>query len=405
MSGNVIINSEITVTGDVNLILKDGASLTVNNTISGDNLNIYGQTLSTGKLDVVNNNTNVVLNNLAIHGGIITVTEGGVMQGIEANSNLDIYHGKVTTAGAVNGFMVMGNMRVFGGDITASATGGAALQIYGAGVSGSLTMTGGTFRATGTGTGPYNKGILVEEGSSKGTATVNISGGTLIVTGGASSNTDSGADAIDIQGTLTISDNANVTANGGADAYDMGGGYGINVRAGTEAGGNATISGGTVTVTSGPGGKAAINTDGDLTISGATTAVNATGGNRGEGILAFGTITISGGTISSIAGEQANGLEGTITVNGGNVTAVGGDAPVSSGSYGYSGINGTLTVNGGVVTATGGSGDGGADDGFGVDGVTIITLGVGVTFYEGDAPNPTSTGTLPYCTKRYVIIK
>ena len=102
---------------------------------------------------------------------------------------------------------------------------------------------------------------------------------------------------------------------------------------------------------------------------------------------------------------MANGLEGTITVNGGKVTAIGGDASVGSNTSGFSGINGTLTVNGGVVTATGGAGDGGADDGLGVDAVTIITLGPGITFYEGDTPNPTSTGTPPYCTKRYVKIQ
>ena len=404
VSGNVTINSHVSVTGDVNLILKDGASLTVNNTITGENLNIYGQELNTGKLDVVYGDINVSVSNLAIHGGVITVTEGGVMQGLEA-MNLDIYHGKVTTAGAVNGFMVMGNMRIFGGDITATSTGGAALQIYGSGTPGSLTMTGGTFRATGTSTGPYNKGILAEEGSGEGTATVNISGGTLIVTGGASSNTDSGADAIDIQGTLTISGNANVTANGGTDAYDMGGGYGINVRAGSSAGGNATISGGTVTATSGPGGMAAINTDGNLTISGATTQIDATGGDMGEGILAGGTITINGGNITATAGENAIGLEGTTTISGGVVTAIGGDAAASSDGDGRAGFDGGLTMTGGKFVATGGAKDGTGTDGHGISEGSTIAL-TGVTMYEGDSADPsTPAASQTACTKQYVIIK
>ena len=405
VSGAVTINNNVSVTGAANLILKDGASLTVNGTITGTgNLTIYGQELGTGKLDVVDNDINVSVNNLAIHGGIITVTEGGVMQGLEAQ-NIDIYHGKVTTAGAVNGFMVMGDMRIFGGDITASATGGAALQIYGSGTPGSLTMTGGTFRATGAGSGSYNKGILVEDGNGEGTATVNISGGTLIATGGPSSDTDSGTFAIDICGTLTISGTADVTANGGADAFDMGGGYGIVVFAGDSAGGSATISGGSVTATSGPGGMAAIYTDGDLTISGATPRVDATGGNMGEGILAGGTITINGGTVTATAGESAIGLEGTTTISGGVVTAIGGNAIVSSDGDGMSGYDGTLTMIGGKLIATGGAKDGAGDDGLGISYGSTIDL-TGVTMYEGDAANPeTPAADQAACTKRYVIIR
>ena len=406
VNSNVIINNHVAVMGNVNLILMDGASLTVNGTITGSNLNIYGQELSTGKLDVVYHDINVSVSNLAIHGGIITVTEGGVQQGIEAMNNLDIYHGKVTTAGLVNGFMVMGDMRVFGGNITASSTGGAALQIYGAGSNdGSLTMTGGTFRATGTGSGSSNKGILVEKGNGEGTATITISGGTLIATGGISNNSDAGTDAINIQGTLTISGNANVTANGGTDAYDMGGGYGINVRAGSSAGGNATISGGTVTATSGPGGMAAINTEGDLTISGATTQIDATGGDMGEGILASGTITISGGNVTATAGENGIGLEGTTTISGGVVTAIGGDAIASSGADGQVGFDGSLTMTGGKLIATGGAKDGTGDDGLGISDGSTIAL-TGVTMYEGTSANPTTqAASQTVCTKRYVIIK
>lgn len=403
VSGNVTINDPVYVIGNVNLVLKDGASLTVNETIGGENLNIYGQELSTGKLDVVYHSINVSVSNLAVHGGIITVTEGGVIQGLNAN-NLDIYHGKVTTAGVVNGFYVSGNMRIFGGDITATSIGDAALQIYGAGVPGSLTMTGGIFRATGIGSEQSNKGILVEEGSGEGTAVINISGGTLIVTGGASSNFDSGADGIDVQGTLTISGNADVTANGGTDVFETGGGYGINVRAGATAGGSAIISGGSVTATSGPGGMAAINADVDLTISGATTRVDATGGDMGEGILAFGTITINGGTVTATAGENAVGLEGIATVSGGVITAIGGDAAAGSDADGCAGYDGLLTMTGGKLIATGGAKDGAGADGPGISGGSTINL-AGVTMFEGNTANPdTPAANQTACTKRYVII-
>lgn len=402
VSGDVTINSHVSVTGDVNLILKDGASLTVNNTITGENLNIYGQELSSGKLDVVYGDINVSVANLAIHGGVITVTEGGVQQGLEAWENLDIYHGTVTTAGDANGFMILGDMHVYGGNVTCSAVNGSALGIYGASSSGSLTVSGGSFTVTAAGVGNY--GIQASDGSGDGTASIVFSGGTIVVSGGVSDDMTSGGNAIDVCGTLTISGNANVTANGGTDAFGTGGGYGINVRAGSSAGGNATISGGTVTATSGPGGMAAINTDGNLTISGATTQIDATGGDMGEGILAGGTITINGGNITATAGENAIGLEGTTTISGGVVTAIGGDAAASSDGDGRAGFDGGLTMTGGKFVATGGAKDGMGADGLGISDGSPIAL-TGVTMYEGDTANPaTPAESQAACTKRYVII-
>ncbi len=405
VSGNVTITGNVTVSGTtaVNLILKDGASLTVNGTITGGNtLNIYGQELSTGKLTVNANDINVGVGNLNIHGGIINVPAS--MQGIET-MDLNIYHGTVTTAGNMNGFMIMGDMHIYGGNVTATATGGAALQIYGSGEPGSLTVSGGTFTARGTGSSHFNKGILVEEGNGEGTASITISGGTVIASGGSDNDTDFGADAINVQGTLTISGGAIVTADGGMDTHDNGGGYGISVREGTSAGGSATISGGTITATGGDQ-MPAINVDKNLTISGGTTEITATGGAMMEGILAMGNITMNGGTVNSYGGENGPGFEAvSITVSGGKLTVVGGDALAASDSDGRSGIIGDITVNGGVVTATGGAKDGSGADGLGVDDYSTISVGPGITFYEGDTQNPTSSGTPPTCTKRYVVIK
>lgn len=378
VSSDVTINANVSVTGDAKLILKDGASLTVNGTITGGgNLSIYGQTFGTGKLDVIDNDINVSVENITIHGGIITVTEGGVIQGIETVNDFAIYHGKVTTAGGANGFMMMGDMHIYGGDITATSTNGQALLVSGSnGKDGSFTMTGGTFRAIGTGTGSYNKGIMVTDGNGKGTATITISGGTLIATGGQSpDDSNTGATAIDVCGTLTISGTANVTANGGTDTYaTAGGGYGINVRTGTTAGGNATISGGTVTVSSGHA-MAGLSIY-DLTMSGGEVTI--IGGSYGEGILANtegsypdftrGTITINGGLLRSTGGENSSGLAGRI-----------------------------VTVTGGKVYAYGG------DGAYGVEGTVDLTS---VTMYEGDAANPATPATdQTACTKRYVIIQ
>jgi hypothetical protein len=405
VSGNVTIDGNVTVSGStaVNLILKDGASLTVNGTITGGNtLNIYGQELSSGKLTVNANDINVGVGNLNIHGGIINVPAS--MQGIET-MDLNIYHGTVTTAGAMNGFMIMGDMHIYGGKVTASATGGAALQIYGSGKPGSLTVSGGTFMASGDGEGMHNLGILVEDGYGEGTASITITGGTVIASGGSDDATNHGGCGIEVCGNLTISGNAKVLAHGGMDMNGNGGGYGINVRVGSTAGGNATISGGTTTLTGGEG-MAALNVDGDLTISGATTEIDAMGGLWMEGILAGGAINISGGNITARGGSEGGiGLEGTTTISGGFVTAIGGNGVVSSMENGAAGFDGSLTVNGGTFVATGGAKAGSGTDGLGISDGSTIALS-GVTMYEGDAANPaTEAASQTACTKRYVIIK
>ena len=406
VSGNVTIDGDVSCSGDVNLILKDGASLKVNGefTAYGSTLNIYGQELSTGKLDVVAASINLVAESINIHGGIITVTEGGVMQGIEG-ADINIYHGTVTAAGMMNGFSVMGDMHIYGGKVTASATNGDALILYGSGVPGSLTISGGTFIATGEGTGISSRGIMVTDGSGDGTATITITGGTVIASGGSDDATNHGGCGIEVCGNLTISGNAKVLAHGGMDMNGNGGGYGINVRAGSSAGGDATISGGTTTLTGGEG-MAALNVDGDLTISGATTEIDAMGGLWMEGILAGGAINISGGNITARGGSEGGiGLEGTTTITGGFVTAIGGNGVVSSMENGAAGFDGSLTVNGGTFVATGGAKAGSGTDGLGISDGSTIALS-GVTMYEGDAANPaTEAASQTACTKRYAIIK
>lgn len=407
VNSNVTIDGNVTFGGDVDLILCDGAELTVNGVFGNYNsLNIYGQDLSTGKLTVVNDDINVCMEDLNIHGGIITVTDGGVMQGIETGGTFNIYHGTVSVAGAVNGFMVMGDMHIYGGNVYAESTGGAALQVYGAGVPGSLTVSGGSFTAIGIGSGSYNKGILVEDGYGNGTATITISGGEVRVRGGMSSGSESGANAIDVCGNLIISGNANLSVQGGMDVSGQGGGYGINVRAGSSAGGNATISGGTTRATAGDG-MVAINVDSDLTISGNSTEIDAAGGRWMEGILAGSSITINGGTITAQGGEEGGiGLEGNTILNGGTVKAIGGYGILGSMENGGAGYDGALVVNGGCLIATGGEKAGAGTDGHGISDGSTIFLAAGIVLYEGDSDNPTTPAAdQSACTKRYVKIQ
>ena len=315
VSGDVTITEDVHLTGDVNLILKDGAELTVNGCIFGGadydhgfiyKLNVYGQTWGTGKLTVDYSGSHslgvVTASELNIHGGIITVGGTGVWQGLEPNV-FNVYHGTINATAGMNAICAMGNTHIYGGTITAHST---------------TTMYGGSTAL-----------LLPNDGT-----TLTISGGTI----------------------TAISDEAS----------------------GIETVYNLVISGGTI---------------------------SAQGGPMFEGIMVYGTCTISGGDVTARAGENGIGLEGTITINGGNVTAVGGDAIASSNSDGRAGIDGTLTVTGGCVTATGGAKDGTGADGPGISDGSTIAL-TGVTMYEGDAANPaTPAADQTACTKRYVIIQ
>lgn len=312
---DVTISGDITMDGDVNLILCDGAELTVNGCIFGGadydhgfirQLNIFGQTLGTGKLTVDYSGSHdlgvVTASELNIHGGIITVGGTGVWQGLEPNV-FNVYHGTINATAGMNAICPMGNTHIYGGTITAHST---------------TTMYGGS------------------------TALLLPNGGTSL-----------------------------------------------------------TILGGTITAISDE--ASGIETVDDLIISGGI--ISAQGGPMMEGIMVYGTCTISGGDVTARAGEKGIGLEGTITINGGNVTAVGGDAIASSDGDGMAGIDGTLTVTGGVVTATGGAKDGTGTDGLGISGGSTIVL-TSVTMYEGDAANPaTPAASQIACTKRYVKIQ
>lgn len=74
MNSEVTIGSRVTVSGTVNLILCDGATLTVNGgiTVNGSNsLTVYGQTKDTGTLTV---------SRVAIH--IAGIDSGGNCAGV-----------------------------------------------------------------------------------------------------------------------------------------------------------------------------------------------------------------------------------------------------------------------------------------------------------------------------------
>lgn len=138
VEGDVIINVSITLNGAVDLIIKDGAKLTVNNYIDGStskyNLSIYGQANQTGQLVV----------NCTDHDAIFNTTK------------LEVHSCQVkatTSSDNTAGFIAIEQFYVYGGSVDAEYTGSS----YGYGINmafnGSMNIYGGDVKAVGKGTG------------------------------------------------------------------------------------------------------------------------------------------------------------------------------------------------------------------------------------------------------------
>lgn len=252
VQSNVNITGNITVTGDVKLILENNCKLTVDGSIAvnkGNSFTVYSQSIDTnimGELDVTTQNAS---HYAAIGGG----------SGNDAGT-VNIYGGNVDATSNGPGAAIggawkqngdAGTVNIYGGNVTASA-GGAGAAIGGGyqGNGGIVTISGGTVSATNSGNGAAIGGSQEGQG-----CTVTISGGNVIAT--------------------------IYHGNGAA----IGSGYQGN-------GGTVTISGGNVTATNEYGVGAAIGSGKDCQGS---------------------TVTISGGNVTAFGGVSS-ALDGNVTV-------------------------------------------------------------------------------------------
>ena len=194
---DVTINNAISVYDTVNLIICDGAALTLNGGITGvdSNLNVYPQSASS---KLIASNINIRDGMVSFHGGTVEAGAGGIRA-----ATINIYEGVVTTTGGSNG-----SLTVYGGSVTADGK-----------ISGTLTMNDGT--------------VIAKSGVS-GNVTVNA--GTLIA---------GSSDGAGINGAVTLN-SGTVTATG------SGNGAGVN--------GNVTVKDGTLTATGGETGKGIVGT-------------------------------------------------------------------------------------------------------------------------------------------------
>lgn len=278
VEGTATCAGQLVLMGEVNLILKDGAKLTVDDGISYDNvngvgsLNIYGQGISSsmGQL-IVNNNTPV----------------GGEANAIRVLA-LSVHGCKIETTGDT------------GGTATVASKG---IEIPNG--SGDITIYNGNIKAIGLSALAAGSGIVYD-----GTGNVNIYGGVLEAKGGNAIDDVNVGEGFYCGGNLTIKGDAIVKVYGGADSGHAYGGHGIRLNTGDiEISGNADVY-----AESGKDAVAAIYTNiGNINISGGK--VEAVGNNNGKGIeTGVGTTTVSGGAVVATGGASALGMNGKIIV-------------------------------------------------------------------------------------------
>lgn len=303
--GNVTISGDVTVSANSELILCDGATLTINGKLMGESgtkdLTIYAQSdgVKMGALNVTENMTGsgkytIRFSNLTIHGGKITATAKG------ASWN------------SCNAIFLVYALTMYGGDLTAQGNGyeGAAIQ----------------------------------------TSTVSIMNNAKMEAKGGNSSSHPGDRGIHTTGTITISDNATLTATGGEGDS---GGYGAVLTGGLNASGYAhvTITAGKAKGTNTFGGR---GVSGNVTASG-NASVEITGGDGergGRGIDEGKTLTISENASVIVKGGNATNTNydagyaiDLVDYKGGSFTATGGAN--SNSTYNGKAINTSITNNSG----------------------------------------------------------
>ena len=286
---SVTVSARIKVTGDVNLILCDGKTLTASKGIhvSGDNsLTIYGQTNGTGTLTI---------------NGVDQYNAGIGCNEEQAAGTITINGGTVTVTGGGNGAGIGGGRHGYGGNVTVNG--------------GTVTAKGGS------------QGAGIGGGSDGAGGNVTINGGVVTANGGDRYGAGIGGGYLYEGGTVTIN-GGTVTAKGGYRAAGIGGSRG--------AGGNITINGGVVTAN---GGENAAGIGGGSHGAGGTITING------------GTVEATGGNTKGVSGEEGGagigggwyGSGGTIEITGGKVTANGKDGGAGIGP-GYQGSGGTASL-------------------------------------------------------------
>ena len=247
VNNDLTVNSSVTIDGNVNVVLVDGKTLTVNANnawatagiavAAGSSLSIYGQAEGTGSLNAtggdygagIGSGYNKNAGNVTINGGTVTATGhdgagiGGATSGvcgtITVNRGTVVATGGGMCPGIGSGSSASagGTVIINGGDVTATGGSGGAAGIGGGNncPGGVVTITGGAVVATGT-----NGAGIGGSGSGAGAA-VTITGGSVSAIAGAAYRYGiGGGNTATDQGSLTVGDGMVVRAGEGENPAD-----------------------------------------------------------------------------------------------------------------------------------------------------------------------------------------
>lgn len=340
VSGEVTITDRIKVTGDVHLILTDGATLNAQKGIGvteGNSITIYAQS----------NDENTM--------GILNAGQG------------------IPTYQAVNA--PEGGFAAIGGENSKTSP-----------VNGAITINGGKVNAKGTNYGAAIGGGYGSESNKKDWGNIVINGGIIDADG-------SKGQCPAVIGGGTYMKRGNITINGGkVTAYTSSnaGGQGAKIGAGTESSwGIITINGGEITVS---GFMGAMSGNMGAGIGGGvfmTKVDDMTNPELDQIIITGGTINASAAYGAAAIGGGMRGKCGTINISGGTVTAQAGLAAAAIGNgNGISVNDGNIIISGGVVNATAN-----ASNARGAIGGSAVAYGPAITLSWTDAENDRITAT------------
>lgn len=300
---NVTIDSRVTVTGDVKLILKDGASLIVNGGIdvsgTSNSFTVYAQSTDESKM------------------GGLTAT-------------------------------------------AADKTGNAGIGSSGGQTAGAITINGGKVTAAGGSRSEMEESVIPGEYEEKVYTGAGIGGGEksacsmITINGGiVTANPGQGSDFGETSNSAAI-------GNGGQNRMDM---WYDETPVGTIVINGGSVNATGVCWGAGIGGGdempiASITINGGIVRAESDSSAGIGNGGAGDG----GTITITGGTINAVS-ESACGIGGgyisdieSVVITGGDITATS-DRGAGIGSCAYQ-TTAQVTISGGIVTATSNKGDG-----------------------------------------------
>ena len=309
---NVDITSEITVNGDVNLILVDGFKLTSKNikVSAGSSLTIWGQSGGSGEIvATADHDTKAGIGGAGSDCGTITIN-GGTVTATGGQAADESGYGSAGIGGCLNGktgtvIINGGTVTATGGRTAAGIGGGGIMPGYAGQISseGRVEINGGTVTAIGKdgGAGIGSGFLCPSDGRADGVGEILITGGTVNAYGSDAGNGGGagiGGGMKSQAGTITITGGTiNAEGTEWSPAIGTGGMEAEDLSDEACVGGTINISGGTVTATVPDYG------DPDDENEDANFAAAIGGGRDGGGV----TINISGGVITATSGRIGMG--------------------------------------------------------------------------------------------------